>query len=97
MSSDAKVIIGLSAFIFATLYLTALACLSLVTEGETRGWILTFLAYPLFLLWPPSDSGISIPYQIYIWVCGTLLYICAGALLGLAIFAIRTFLKKLNA
>jgi len=97
LHSDAKLIVGFTAFAFAAIHLTILACLSVSPAGETTGWMALILEYPIFALWPGSTSGNSLAQHLYFWVGGTLMYAAAGAVTGLVIHGIRRIVINANA
>jgi hypothetical protein len=94
LPSDAKIIVGLSSFVFALLHLVVLGGAYISSPGELSGWIMFLLEFPLIALWPiPSEAFI---YHAYLWIGGTAMYALFGALVGIGLYGLRLVVLKLN-
>jgi len=93
LSADAKVIVGLSAFVFALFHLVVLGG-AYVSPGERSGWIMFFLEFPLLALWRPGEM--TFIYHAYLWIGGTAMYAFFGALVGVGLSGLRLAVLKLN-
>src|SRR5438046_869216 len=98
MSSDTKIILGLSCFMFAILHLLLLAYVMMGLEGESKGFAILYLEWPAMTIWmPPHGDSVPVLYYAYIWIVGTLIYaLVLGVPAGFIIDGIRRLFKWLN-
>ena len=97
MSSDTKIIVGLTSFVVAMLHLLLLFYVMVGLEGEAKGFAVLYLEWPAMMLWKPPMGEVPALYYAYIWIVGTLIYaLVLGVPLGFSIDGLRRMVKWLN-
>jgi len=98
MSSDTKIMVGLSCFVFAILHLVLLAYITMGLEGESKAFAILYLEWPAMMIWrPPLGGDVRVLYYAYIWIGGTLIYaLVLGMPVGFIIDGVRRLFNWLN-